>query len=300
MLHVSAQGDQPVSLAYFLSKGIKINSRDLRDSTPLHWAAFSGSELTLSYIIAWGGDLNDVDSKGLTPLHLAVKSYKENRSTKGIKQLLIKGANRDALDFQNLKPIDYVPVQKKEMGHDYDPLAVEIRKLLTEKWSILGDCLNIRTTFKKQKKTSLTMIFYFFLMIISFSLLWISSYEVLRVEGTYEWLLNASYSLFGLSLLLCIVVALSNPGYIEKDPNMNFTKLLEYLEASSLCPDCEVIRTPRCRHCTLCHRCVDRFDHHCPWVNNCVGKGNYAYFYLFVTAQSLYLFSVILVSVFCK
>ena len=147
MLHVSAQGDQPVSLAYFLSKGIKINSRDLRDSTPLHWAAFSGSELTLSYIVAWGGDLNDVDSKGLTPLHLAVKSYKENRSTKGIKQLLIKGANREALDFQNLKPIDYVPVQKP--GYDYDPLATEIRKLLTEKWSILGDCLNIRTTFKK-------------------------------------------------------------------------------------------------------------------------------------------------------
>lgn len=82
-----------------MSKGIKINSRDLRDSTPLHWAAFSGSELTLSYIIAWGGDLNDVDSKGLTPLHLAVKSYKENRSTKGIKQLLIKGADREAVDF---------------------------------------------------------------------------------------------------------------------------------------------------------------------------------------------------------
>ena len=82
-----------------MSKGIKINSRDLRDSTPLHWAAFSGSELTLSYIIAWGGDLNDVDSKGLTPLHLAVKSYKENRSTKGIKQLLIKGADREAIDF---------------------------------------------------------------------------------------------------------------------------------------------------------------------------------------------------------
>ena len=57
------------------------------------------------------------------------------------------------------------------MGVDYDPLAVEIRKLLTEKWSILGDCLNIRTTFKKQKRTPLTLCFYFILMIASFGLL---------------------------------------------------------------------------------------------------------------------------------
>ena len=115
MLHVSAQGDQPVSLAYFLQHGLKINSKDLRESTPLHWAAFSGAELTLSYIIAWGGNLNEIDSKGLTPLHLAVKSYKENRSTKGIKQLLIKGADRNAMDFQTLRPIDYVPMQSKSM-----------------------------------------------------------------------------------------------------------------------------------------------------------------------------------------
>ena len=85
MLHVSAQGDQPGSLAYFLQKGLDINSVDLRKSTPLHWAAFSGAELTLNYIIAWGGDLDSQDSKGLTPLHLAVKAYKDNRSSKGIK-----------------------------------------------------------------------------------------------------------------------------------------------------------------------------------------------------------------------
>lgn len=109
MLHVSAQGDHPVSLAFFLEKGLKINSKDLRESTPLHWAAFSGAELTLNYIIAWGGDLDAQDSKGLSPLHLAVKSYKDSRSTKGIKQLLIKGANRNALDFETRKPVDYLP-----------------------------------------------------------------------------------------------------------------------------------------------------------------------------------------------
>lgn len=108
MLHVAAQGDQPVSIAYFLDLGLDINSRDARNSTPLHWASFSGAELTMSYIVAWGGGLEHKDTKGLTPLHLAVKSYREFHSMKGIKQLLIKGADRDALDLLGKKPTDHI------------------------------------------------------------------------------------------------------------------------------------------------------------------------------------------------
>ncbi|KPA77562.1 putative Zinc finger DHHC domain containing transmembrane protein [Leptomonas pyrrhocoris] len=44
------------------------------------------------------------------------------------------------------------------------------------------------------------------------------------------------------------------------------------------CSTCHVPRPSRGKHCRLCHRCVRRFDHHCPWINNDVAEGTMRYF----------------------
>ncbi len=185
---------------------------------------------------------------------------------------MIKGADKTVRDNDGRRPIDFSDDLRTPA------MRSEIVKLLEEKDSLLRDCLMIKTPLKKQGKHVKTLIAFVLMMSIAMLLINCVVYPTVDLPV----LQHSCTAAFIISMVLCVLSWLKDPGYIQKDHDLQFMTLLEKFEPNCLCPECEVIRTNRSRHCNICNRCVDRFDHHCPWINNCVGIGNHGLFYTFI------------------
>ena len=283
VVHFACQGNKPNSLTYFYlyhKNNIDFEKADAGGSTPLHWACYSSAYESAVYLIQFGVDLNKKDNSNYTPLHLAVLS----KSLKIVRYLLQKGAKINTNDKDGPSPIEIA--RKKKYTDIYE-------LLLTNKQC---NVINFKAPAKKiDKSYSYFYILVFFqslALFIFFSIIFpcmiIYKYSIINpnfIQYYFYDILFISYVAISLIFMgIYLILLIGNPGYINENEKLNIEDIIFKKKENlrNFCFKCRIYFNENIRHCIICDKCCKGFDHHCYWINNCVGERNYCLFLVFL------------------
>jgi ankyrin repeat protein len=107
LLHVAIFNKSETILEFLLDQGLDPNIKDDKGSTPLHGAAFAGTQRHFRALVARGADLNALDRNGLTVFHHAMLNTRSNEQMFDRGALADVGVTVNTRDMSGNAPIHF-------------------------------------------------------------------------------------------------------------------------------------------------------------------------------------------------
>ena len=335
LFHIAANNNQIFPIIFFYEKLKKyFNDKEILDAyeinkekmTPLHYACKNRNIKLMNLLIDLGSNINSQDKKGYTPLHYAVI----NNDARMLKHLLIRGGNKFIKDENNLTPYNLAFI----LG-DGNLLKILCHKNFCQK-QFCGDEIG---PISRRKNMSILLISLIFIIIIKISIILRFYVLLNNIDVDFSFLsslTNIYYTINNLNnqkidddlnlndLLSCIddkcilevgilfssltidiilffIIILfkcSKSIFLPKE-NKSLTLLFEENLIENICVKCRIVIHENTKHCLICDRCIEKWDHHCFWLNTCINNKNYCKFKIFIFDAIFFLIANLFYFIMC-
>ena len=332
VMHCAAQSYEGVLSIFLFHRchNIGVSQLDKNNASALHFATRFMHIKNVQALIKLGADVNAQDTEGNTCLHLCITTmasqinYSQMMEQRGDKEesdldsddyeneriyadtfeklkeigkeLLFQGASRTIRNKDGLTPLELL---EKHDGMLKEFHMIKMRYVLSPPKGCR--CLRLTRPIEKVERTTTTQVIMLLFDVINMSFFVIAaSYnqgasisEHRKASNTTLVIMNTFF--FALAIFF-YCLTLIDPGYVplKKD----FLGLMERLVDENfhmdyICINCENLHPENSMHCNYCNKCVQGYDHHCTFVNNCLGYKNHKYFLLFLLFFTLYMLAMI-------
>jgi len=304
-VYLSVMDGYIVMLNFLLKRGCPTSYIDPNTGkTALHISAERGFfEICKLLVYQDRSLIHQKDFNGKTPLDLAIANSKKKNDFrtdywKNIVTFLVKVEKNNIKDINTLWHITF----KRYLFLFFAPLLIAgLWFVITFSLPYVGIIIstsicyyihnNIYQNLIVNSNTSNPYVMMYTFVAIAYNLFMTS---ILIIPYSEE---DTIFNIFNVFIMVTVLILFlhcvnSDPGYLTKEYSMENA---EYKNLSSLvfnggeikkyCYTCELMKPKKSKvkHCKICNRCVCRFDHHCSFINNCVGAGNHkAFIYLLI------------------
>ncbi|KAK1292471.1 S-acyltransferase TIP1 [Acorus calamus] len=288
--HVAAQYGQTAFLYHIVTKwNADPDVPDNDGRSPLHWAAYKGFADCIRLLLFLDAYRGRQDKEGCTPLHWAAIKGNLEACT-----VLVQAGKKE--DLMVTDKTGFTPAQLAS-----DKNHRQVAFFLGNAQRVYDRRCDGNSRLGKISKLGAAPILWCMIIILLITYIHsvITASDMLNLTAAFGFFAWLGVLLACAGLLMFYRCSRKDPGYIQMnirdsqttrddEPLLKMELNNPVLLAgnwSQLCSTCKIVRPLRSKHCATCDRCVEQFDHHCPWVSNCIGKRNKWDFFMFLSLE---------------
>ncbi|KAF8977401.1 palmitoyltransferase akr1 [Entomortierella lignicola] len=295
LMWAAYQGDN-LSVEILLKHGARVDTKDREGFTPLHWAVVRGNRECLSKILMAGADVRAKDKSGKTPEDMikelkgtmiwekALSDAKLSNDGQSRRSLFEKKTCNTIIYFIPYVTM-YITLELMVLFPWFVAIPLAIAQFLLGHIGAIKFILRTKTPGDMLQTPYYTAVFQSTAFLVGYT--WIRR---LLFNTSHLALLNLVFALgYSSTMYFFYGAVMADPGWTKPNTSIESQRNTVVqmadrglLDIRHFCVSCVSQRPMRSKHCRFCKRCVTKFDHHCPWIHNCIGAKNHRAFIFFL------------------